>query len=172
MSSGTTSTTKTSSPSASAGPGASLRATPPEGRTGIQVEVYGSANKALPPDKEAVRSQVIGELVEMGLVESPAAVAYSQATFVPTGQIVYDLNRREVLREVNQFLDRHGVVRVGRYAEWKYLMTDACLLGGRRAARRLLGTDDDTDWTGVAITKDDVPDSEIDLTETPERATK
>ena len=50
--------------------------------------------------------------------------------------------------------------RVGRYAEWKYLMTDACVLGGRRAARQLRGEDDDVDWTGVAITDDDVPQPE------------
>jgi protoporphyrinogen oxidase len=130
----------------------------PAGKTGIQVEVYGGASKPLPPDKEKVIQQVIDELLEMGLVASPSAIEYVQCTLVPTGQIVYDLNRRAVLRHVNQFLERHGVLRVGRYSEWKYLMTDACVLGGRRAARALREAHDDTNWTGVAITDDDVPD--------------
>jgi protoporphyrinogen oxidase len=132
----------------------------PVGKTGIQVEVYGSAFKPLPSDPEQVKARVVGELVEMGLVDSLAAVESVRCTFVPTGQILYDLERREVLRRVNDFLDRHGVLRVGRYAEWKYLMTDACVLGGRRAARQLRGQDDDADWTGVAITDDDVPEPE------------
>jgi hypothetical protein len=39
-------------------------------------------------------------------------------------------------------------------------MTDACVLGGRRAARQLRGQHDEADWTGVAITDDDVPEPE------------
>jgi protoporphyrinogen oxidase len=132
----------------------------PEGKTGIQVEVYGSAFKPLPEDIEHVKRQVVAELLEMGLVKEPGDVQYVQAQLVPTGQIVYDLNRRDVLKRINPFLNEHGVIRVGRYSEWKYLMTDACLLGGRRAANQINGAADDTDWDGVAITKDDVPDEE------------
>jgi hypothetical protein len=109
---------------------------------------------------EQVKQRVVAELVEMGLVDSPASVQYVQARLVPTGQIVYDLNRRDVLRRINPFLNERGVIRVGRYSEWKYLMTDACLLGGRRAANQIAGSVDDTDWDGVAITKDDIPDEE------------
>jgi hypothetical protein len=130
----------------------------PEGKTAIQVEVYGSVVKPLPPDPQKVQQQVIEELIEFGLVDNPESIAYVQCTLVPTGQIVYDLNRREVLRRVNSYLEQNGVHRVGRYSEWKYLMSDACVLGGRRTAQRLRAKDDDTDWTGVAITQDDVPD--------------
>jgi protoporphyrinogen oxidase len=130
----------------------------PEGRSGIQVEVYGSHWKPLPPDQADVQRRVLGELLEMGLVDNPESVLYADIRLVPTGQIIYDLNRRTVLREVNRFLDHHGVVRVGRYSEWKYLMSDTCVLGGRRAAQLLRGRDDDTDWSGVAITYDDTPE--------------
>jgi hypothetical protein len=37
-------------------------------------------------------------------------------------------------------------------------MSDACVLGGRRTALRLREQNDDTNWDGVAITDDDVPD--------------
>ncbi len=133
----------------------------PPGKTAIQVEVYGSAFKPLPTDIEKVKATVIQELLEMGLVDSPAAIAYAEIGMVPTGQIIYDLKRREVLRHVNSFLDKHGVLRVGRYSEWKYLMSDACVLGGRRVARQLKEMDDDTNWAGVAITASDVPDDLI-----------
>ena len=84
---------------------------------------------------------------------------------MPTGQIVYDLNRREVAAASSTtILDRQGVFRVGRYSEWKYLMSDACVLGGRRAARRLREQNDDTNWDGVAITDDDVPDEVAEAT--------
>jgi hypothetical protein len=99
------------------------------------------------------------------LIDHPGAVESVECTFVPTGQILYDLNRRTALRRINEFLDQHGVLRVGRYSEWKYLMTDACVLGGRRTAMRLLGRADDTDWVGVAITDDDVPDDDVPETD-------
>jgi hypothetical protein len=97
----------------------------------------------------------------MGLVANRAAVASVECDLVPTGQIIYDLKRRDVLRRVNRFLDEHGVLRVGRYSEWKYLMSDACVLGGRRVARQLREMSDDTNWEGVAITDSDVPDDLI-----------
>jgi hypothetical protein len=93
----------------------------------------------------------------MGLVDNLAAVASVECTLVPTGQIIYDLNRRAVLRQVNRFLDEQGVLRVGRYAEWKYLMTDACVLGGRRVARQLRELSDDTSWEGIEIPESDIP---------------
>jgi hypothetical protein len=36
------------------------------------------------------------------------------------------------------------------------------VLGGRRAAQQLMGKDDDTDWSGVAINVDDTPDDKRD----------
>jgi hypothetical protein len=101
------------------------------------------------------------ELLEMGLIDNPTFIDSVDCALVPTGQIIYDLNRREVLRRVNKFLDQHGVLRVGRYSEWKYLMSDACVLGGRRVARQVREMHDDTNWTGVAITDSDVPDDLI-----------
>jgi hypothetical protein len=130
----------------------------PTDKTGIQVEVYGSVWKPLPPDPEQVKQQVIQELLEFGLVDEPGSIEYVQVGLVPTGQIVYDLQRKDVLGRVNRYLDSVGVHRVGRYSEWKYLMSDACVLGGRRTALRLREKSDDTDWDGVAITDSDVPE--------------
>jgi protoporphyrinogen oxidase len=130
----------------------------PTDKTGIQVEVYGSVWKPLPPDPEQVKQQVVQELLEFGLVDEPGSIEYIEIGLVPTGQIVYDLQRKEVLGRVNRYLDSVGVHRVGRYSEWKYLMSDACVLGGRRTALRLTEKSDDTDWDGVAITDSDIPD--------------
>lgn len=106
----------------------------PPGMTGIQVEVYGSPYKPLPEDHEQTGRRVTDELIEMGLVEDARAVSSVHVKFVPWGNVIFDLHRREALGEVDGFLDRSGVLRAGRFSEWKYLMTDACVLSGRRAA--------------------------------------
>jgi protoporphyrinogen oxidase len=106
----------------------------PEGTTGIQVEVYGSPYRPLPTDHEEVGRRVTEELIEMGLVEGPEWVRDVHVKFVPWGNVIFDLDRATALAEVDGFLDRMGVLRAGRYGEWKYLMTDASVLSGRRAA--------------------------------------
>jgi protoporphyrinogen oxidase len=87
----------------------------------------------LPSDEGEVGRRVTDELVEMGLVE-PGAVRSVHVKAVPWGNVIFDLDRRAALAEIDGFLDDLGVHRAGRYAEWKYLMTDACVLSGRRVA--------------------------------------
>jgi protoporphyrinogen oxidase len=123
----------------------------PRGRTGIQVEVYGSEYRPVPQDHDEVRRRVIAELVEMRLVDAEESVGTSRVTFVPQGNPIFDLRRRDAMRVIGDYLDRVGVQLAGRYAEWKYLMTDACVISGRRAASRLTGAGDDVDDVGTSI---------------------
>jgi protoporphyrinogen oxidase len=106
---------------------------PPE-CTGMSVEVCGSAYKPLPPDRDAVADTVKNELIEMGLLESRNAVISTNVRYAPWGQVIFDHNRRSALQTVNAFLDSVGVIRVGRYAEWKYAMTHDCVLRAKHEA--------------------------------------
>ena len=84
--------------------------------------------KPLPPDREPVAAKVKDELLEMGLIESPEAMISTNVRYAPWGQVIYDHNRKTALQIVNEFLDSFGIVRVGRYAEWKYAMTHDCCI--------------------------------------------
>jgi protoporphyrinogen oxidase len=106
----------------------------PPGKSGIQVEVYGSEYRALPADHSDVKRRVTEELLEMGLVDDPSAVRSINVKYVPQGNPIFDLNRRAAMAEIGDYLDRVGVLRVGRYGQWMYLMTDACVISGRKAA--------------------------------------
>lgn len=131
----------------------------PLGKTGIQVEVYGSAWRPLRESEDVIQRKVLEELLDFGLIRGEEFVSHAERRMVHTGQIIYDLNRRGAIAELDRFFADQPVFRLGRYSEWKYLMTDSCFLGGRRTARLLQGQEDDTDWSGVAITKDDVPEA-------------
>jgi protoporphyrinogen oxidase len=109
----------------------------PEGGTGMAVEVYGSVERPLPADRDGIARRVQAELVDMGLLESPEAVISTKVRFVPWGNVVFDHNRRSALATLDAFLDEVGVARVGRFAEWGYLMTHDCILRSRRVAERL-----------------------------------
>ncbi len=113
----------------------------PKDCTGIQVEVYGSEYRACPTDFEAVKTGVVNELIEMGMIESRDHLRYVHCKFVPQGNPIFDHNRAPAMKEISTFLDKHGVQLVGRYGEHKYLMTDACIISARRVAARIGGGD-------------------------------
>ena len=113
----------------------------PKDCTAIQVEVYGSEYRDCPTDYELVKRTVVQELIEMGMIESAAAIRYINCKFVPQGNPIFDHNRGPAMSQITDFLDHHGVHLVGRYAEHKYLMTDACVISARRTAARIHGGD-------------------------------
>jgi protoporphyrinogen oxidase len=104
---------------------------------GILVEVYGSAYRPLPTDREAVARQVERELIEMGLLENAEAIVSTHVRHVAWAQVIYDHNRRAALDVIEPFLEQMGVVSVGRYAQWGYLMTHDCVTNAEQAAQRV-----------------------------------
>jgi protoporphyrinogen oxidase len=111
----------------------------PDGCTGIQVEVYGSEYRPCHTDHDFVKRTVVGELVEMGLLQSPQHVRSVSCKYVPQGNPIFDHNRGPAIKEIRGFLGQYPVQLVGRYAEHKYLMTDACVISARRAAEKIRG---------------------------------
>jgi protoporphyrinogen oxidase len=109
----------------------------PPNCTGIAVEVYGSDYKQLPVDPQKVGEIVQNELIEMGLIENKKAVISMNVRLSPWGQVMYDHNRKSAIDRINSFLDQFGIIRVGRYSEWGYLMTHDCVLSSRDAAERI-----------------------------------
>ena len=78
--------------------------------------------------------------MEMGLLENLESVLSVHTNYIPWANIIFDLNRREALGVVNAYLDKVGVIRAGRYSEWKYHWTDDCILAGKDLAASLNAT--------------------------------
>jgi hypothetical protein len=112
----------------------------PEYMTGISAEVYGSPYRPLPTDRETLARTVQEELVDIGLIDSLDAITSVHVRYSPNAQIIFDHNRANSLEIVNGFLDDHGVSRLGRYAEWEYLMTHDCVMGSVQIADGVLSS--------------------------------
>ena len=74
----------------------------------------------------------------MGLIENEEAVISMKVRHSPWGQVIFDHNRRPALEKINAFLNKFGVICVGRYGQWGYLMTHDCVLNSRDAAERIV----------------------------------
>ena len=55
------------------------------------------------------------------------------------------------MEEIENYLDHVGVIRVGRYGQWLYLMTDACVISGRRAANECANRRTEIDAEGISL---------------------
>ena len=138
----------------------------PEGKTGIQVEVYFSKAKPLAESPHDVAAKVCRELVEMGMIHGPEHIESVHTQWVRYANVAFDMPRRDALRTVLDWLEEHGLARepdelapvddwdaklgaavptgqslilAGRYAQWKYYWTDDCVLRGADVAA-CLGT--------------------------------
>lgn len=127
----------------------------PPGKTGIQVEIYGSRAKPLPDKNEAI-ARVAYELVKMGLIKVVETV---HARHVSHANVIFDLNRRAAQNEILNWLSQFGLTRspddlepttnwkatpqerfgelilAGRFGQWKYFWSDDCVLRGRQIAQ-------------------------------------
>lgn len=137
--------------------GSLAKANVPEGKLGLQVEIYGSAEKELPEPQEAM-DRVSAELIKMGLVD---AIETIHCQFVPYANVIFDLKRRKAQNLVLSWLASHGLDRVegdldpmtdwskkspklagnlflaGRFGQWKYFWTDDCVLRGKQLKEAL-----------------------------------
>jgi protoporphyrinogen oxidase len=87
-------------------------------------------------DVEALAAAAQSALVGIGLLDE-TAVRVRRMTVLDPAYVVFDHPRREAVSLLRGFLNEHGVMLAGRWAEWKYSAMEDAVLDGMAAARRL-----------------------------------
>lgn len=126
----------------------------PNGKSGIQVEVYFSKYKQKEATNQEIAESVIDELIEMGLILSRDHVENWHTKYVEWANVLFDhkrvKNQEIIFSWLNNFgLDREDddlepmtnwdnkkkkkidlgdLIMSGRFAQWKYYWTDDCIL--------------------------------------------
>lgn len=129
----------------------------PEGKCGIQVEVYFSKYQPLTATVESIKEKVTAELVQIGLVKEPAAVEAVHMQWVPFANVIFDHPYKPAINIILDWLTQYGLQReagddtpmtdweqkpaggeaagdlilAGRFGQWKYYWTDDCVLRGK-----------------------------------------
>ena len=116
--------------------------TVPKGKGSIQCECYYSA-KYRPLDRrlEDHVAPAVADLKRCGILREDDRVLHTSTRLVPHANIIFDLERNEALKIVDDYLDHTGILRCGRYGEWGYQWTDESFKSGEAAARAALGRD-------------------------------
>lgn len=87
-------------------------------------------------DDEIIASVIQG-LKQEGFIASRSDVLTTDIRRVKHAYVVYDLARSQNLRIVNDYLDSIGLHRCGRFAEFRYINSDAVMRSAKNLARKL-----------------------------------
>lgn len=135
----------------------------PEGKTGIQVEVYFSKYRPKVLTDDEISQIVVEELIEMRLIDSKDSVIDYHTKWVEWANVIFDHDRKSALNKIYRWLESVGLTRefdeldamtswdkkiesnqklgkvilAGRYAQWKYYWSDDCILRGKYIAENI-----------------------------------
>lgn len=122
----------------------------PEQRfTAYRVGSYSNFSKALAPpetssfyleiayqqewsvDKEALVTQAISQMEDLGLLRSPDEILVTDVRDVECAYVIYDGNYARSRRTVMEYLNGHGIHSIGRYGNWEYSGMEEALSQGK-----------------------------------------
>lgn len=105
----------------------------PPGKSNLYVELADRGE----PDLATLLPKVAADLVEMDLLESPAAIEFARARRIDYAYVVFDDHYFESLETITAFLDAQGLVSAGRYGGWNYSSMEDALRFGAAAAKQV-----------------------------------
>lgn len=111
----------------------------PGGAGSLQAEIYYSKYKAL--KTMDFEEEVIKDLKKIRIVNNDHQILFANHFNIPYANVLFDHHRKDNLRIVNKYLDGLGILRCGRYGEWKYFWTDTSLLSGLESVDKILSKD-------------------------------
>jgi UDP-galactopyranose mutase len=97
-------------------------------RHAIMAEVSVSPYKT--DRKEEGAPKTIDLLVHLGILKSAADIIWSGSHNIQYGYPVYTHERAAIIEPIKQWLLERGIHTIGRFGEWEYINSDACIKKG------------------------------------------
>ncbi len=112
----------------------------PLGCDALQAEIYFSEKyRPFAGQPGDLIESTIDALIKCGIVVSRKEIVHQSAIFLPFGNVIFDLDRKQAVDIVHGYLKDIGIETCGRFGQWGYIWTDAAFLSGERAARSAMG---------------------------------
>ncbi|MCP3993352.1 MAG: NAD(P)-binding protein [Actinomycetia bacterium] len=113
--------------------------TVPTGCGSVQAEHYYSTKyRPLDVSPQSLIEPTISDLTRIGVLRETENVVFAEARVLPHANVIFDLDRVEVLPIVLDHLRERGIETCGRFGEWGPHWTDQSFLSGEAAAQRAL----------------------------------
>lgn len=109
----------------------------PRGCSSISCEVAYAGESA--PDADALIARVKSDLCRMRLLSADTPIRVAFVRLVPHGYCIYDHERRNALRRIDDWLRTTDIISTGRYGLWSYFWSDQAISAGLSAGRKACG---------------------------------
>ncbi|HIK00155.1 TPA: FAD-dependent oxidoreductase [archaeon] len=110
----------------------------PDGKSSIMVELtYRPGDGVAKMSDEQILNLVIPKLEEVNMIKKDKIV-YKKVCRNKYGYVVYTLGYEKNLKIVMDYFNKLGIDSLGRFAEFKYINTDACVRGALDLSKKLL----------------------------------
>lgn len=106
----------------------------PQGKSCLYVELSSRET----PDLNTLLPQVASGLIDMGIIRSASDIRFAKPRHIEHAYVVYDHHYYAAVDVIRPYLERNGILSVGRYGGWNYSSMEDALIFGRDAARKAL----------------------------------
>ena len=89
------------------------------------------------PEPKALINTAIKGLNELGIITGKEKPDFSEVVNLDPAYVLYDKHRSLFVPRAHVYLERVGILYVGRYGGWKYSTMEDALLEGKRAAEKI-----------------------------------
>jgi len=118
----------------------------PLGCSSIQAEISESGYRPL--NRATLIADTLDGLVRVGILSEKeirpwsagGRVKVADAVTLTPAYVIYDLQHRQNLQVINDFLKQHQIESRGRFGEWEYFNMDHSILSGKKAVEKILET--------------------------------
>jgi UDP-galactopyranose mutase len=104
------------------------------GGFGLTCEITYSPTKPLPCSGDELIDLCIADCIRTGLLRPDDKIVARNEVDMPYAYVVYDHDRLQNFRVIDDWCKRHDIILAGRYSEWQYYNSDHAFLAGRKAA--------------------------------------
>jgi UDP-galactopyranose mutase len=109
----------------------------PKGAGAVSVEIAYS--RLRPLNRENLVELTIEKLNKTGILRPSDKIIYQNITDLKYAYVIFDHHRKASVKQVRNFLRKHGIETCGRFGEWDYLWMDQSILSGKHAAEAIKG---------------------------------
>lgn len=111
----------------------------PQNTSSISAE-YSYIDKRKFTDEEIIE-RTINDLIKIGILKEDDEIIFKEVLELDKGFIIFDSNRNENLRLIQEYLYKNNIYSIGRFGAWEYSSMEDAILQGKKLALKLIEKD-------------------------------
>ncbi len=96
--------------------------TTPPNKSSIMIEVSYPMNEKI--DVEKTKQEIISGLIKANLINKSDQIEVFYSELIKYAYVIYDLNHKENVNRIHEYLIANNIIPVGRFSQWEYINMD------------------------------------------------